>query len=314
MTMAPSGAIDPVETLSGSTISTRPETSPASAVAAVVAGEARYTRSSKVPERPLKLRLKVRTLALPVGGAWPMPTHGPQAGSRMRRPARSRSSSTPEVVMVVRIWRLPGEMVPTVAGGRWRPRMTAAGMARSSYQELTLEPKQTWYTGVPATCSTGTTLSGWDGLAISGSSAARSTWTCSSEGKIAVVPPSSVIMLQTVARWVTGRLATPGPVNSKMRPSPPLTVYLRMSHRIKSLEATQGGRRFSRWTPTTIGVGVWNGWPAMARATSRPPAPMASAPHAPEVGVWESAPSRVAPGRANRSVWTWWQMPLPARE
>jgi hypothetical protein len=27
----------------------------------------------------LKLRLKVRTLALPVGGAWPMPTHGPQA-------------------------------------------------------------------------------------------------------------------------------------------------------------------------------------------------------------------------------------------
>jgi hypothetical protein len=99
----------------------------------------------------LKLRLKVRTLALPVGGAWPMPTHGPQAGSRMRRPARSRSSSTPEVVMVVRIWRLPGEMVPTVVGGRCLPASMAAGMARSSYQEFTLEPKQTWNTGVPAT-------------------------------------------------------------------------------------------------------------------------------------------------------------------
>jgi len=133
-----------------------------------------------VPERPLKLRLKVRTLALPVGGAWPMPTQGPQAGSRMRRPARSRSSSTPEVVMVVRIWRLPGDTVPTVVGGRCWPDSMAAGMARSSYQELTLEPKQTWNTGVPATSATGTTLSGWWGLAISGSRVPRSTWISSS--------------------------------------------------------------------------------------------------------------------------------------
>src|SRR4030095_6124692 len=40
----------------------------------------------------------------------------------------------------------------------------------------------------------------------------------------------------------------------------------------------------------------------MARATSRPPAPMAIDPQAPEVGVWESAPSRVAPGRGERPV------------
>ena len=76
---------------------------------------------------------------------------------------------------------------------------------------------------------------------------------------MAVVPPSSVIMLQMVARRVTGRVATPGPVNSKMRLRPPLTVYSRISHRIRSLEATQGGSSPSRCTPTTIGVGVWNG-------------------------------------------------------
>src|SRR6266536_1481170 len=223
MTIAPSGAIEPVETLSGRVISTRPSTpsgsgggtggglmlgprrisvraassggggstimksstsgsgssitggsprvrgsvmAPASAVAAVVAGEARYTWSSTVPERPLKLRLKVRTLALPDGGAWPMPTHGPQAGSRILAPDRSRSSSTPEVVIAARIWRLPGETVAAVVAGTCRPRSTAAGMARSSYQELTLEPKQVWKTGVPATSWTGTTSSGECVLAL----------------------------------------------------------------------------------------------------------------------------------------------------
>src|SRR6266516_6512562 len=121
-------------------------------------------------------------------------------------------------------------------------------------------------------------------------------------------------MLQTVARRVTDRFAAPGPVNSKMRLRPPLTVNLRISHRIRSLEATHGGSSPSRCTPTTIGVGTRSGSPAMASATSSPPAPIAIDPHAPEVGVCESAPSRVAPGRANRSVWTWWQIPLPARE
>jgi hypothetical protein len=62
----------------------------------------------------------------------------------MRTPAFSKSSSTPEAVIMVRICLLPGETVAVVVGGRCSPRMTAAGMARSSYQEFTLEPKQTW--------------------------------------------------------------------------------------------------------------------------------------------------------------------------
>ena len=55
------------------------------------------------------------------------------------------------------------------------PRFTmSAGTARSSNEELTDEPTHTWATAVPATSRTGTTLSGLCGLAISGSSAARS--------------------------------------------------------------------------------------------------------------------------------------------
>ena len=34
----------------------------------------------------------VRTETAPAAGAWPMPMHGPQAGSRMRAPAVSRSA------------------------------------------------------------------------------------------------------------------------------------------------------------------------------------------------------------------------------
>ena len=52
----------------------------------------------------------------------------------------------------------------------------------------------------------------------------------------------------------------------------------------------------------------------MATATSRPPAPMASIPAAPQVGVWLSEPSRVWPGMEKRSSCTWWHMPLPGRE
>ena len=52
----------------------------------------------------------------------------------------------------------------------------------------------------------------------------------------------------------------------------------------------------------------------MATATSSPPAPMASIPAAPQVGVWLSEPRSVSPGRLKRSSCTWWQMPLPGRE
>ena len=52
----------------------------------------------------------------------------------------------------------------------------------------------------------------------------------------------------------------------------------------------------------------------MATATSMPPAPKASMPMPPPVGVWLSEPISVLPGTPKRSRWTWWQMPLPGRE
>ncbi len=39
---------------------------------------------------------------------------------------------------------------------------------------------------------------------------------------------------------------------------------------------TQSGSFPVSFTPKIFGQGRWNGWPAMARATSSPPAPMAS--------------------------------------
>ena len=50
------------------------------------------------------------------------------------------------------------------------------------------------------------------------------------------------------------------------------------------------------------------------RQTASPPAPMASEQMPPAVGVWLSEPTRVAPGLAKFSRWSWWQMPVPGPE
>src|SRR5215212_4443731 len=97
----------------------------------------------------------------------------------------------------------------------------------------------------------------------------------SSEGKTPVVAPSSAIMLQIVVRPVTSMFATPGPQNSKIRPRPPLTPRRFKSSRITSFGVTQSERAPVSSTPTTLGAGVLKGWPAITRATSRPPAPIA---------------------------------------
>jgi hypothetical protein len=77
--------------------------------------------------------------------------------------------------MVSRICREPGVTVISMLGWTTRSLRTAAGMARSSNEELTDDPTQTWATSAPASCLTGTTLPGEWGFAISGSSSGRST-------------------------------------------------------------------------------------------------------------------------------------------
>src|SRR5262249_61431159 len=93
----------------------------------------------------------------PDGGAWPIPTHGPQAGSSIRTPAISRSTYVPERVIWSRIWRDPGVAVAeTRSSARRWPRMTAPHSARSSYDELTEDPLHTCWGAVPPTRAHGT--------------------------------------------------------------------------------------------------------------------------------------------------------------
>ena len=68
---------------------------PVTAAAAATAGPARYTEASVVPQRPLKLRLEVRTDTPPLWTAWPIPTQGPQPHSRILAPASTKSERTP---------------------------------------------------------------------------------------------------------------------------------------------------------------------------------------------------------------------------
>ena len=76
---------------------------------------------------------------------------------------------------------------------------------------------------------------------------------------------------------------------------------------------TQSGRAPTSRTPSTRGIFRWNGSPAIASATSRPPAPMASMPSDPAEHVWLSEPSSMAPLTPNDSMCTGWLTPLPGR-
>jgi hypothetical protein len=111
-----------------------------------------------------------------------------------------------------------------------------------------------------------------------------------SEGNTPDVAPVSTTMLQIVARSVTDSVSTPGPWNSKIRPTPPRTPRRRSSSMTTSLACTRRPSRPVSRTPTTTGRGSSNGCPAIATATSSPPTPIASMPTAPAVEVCESAP------------------------
>ena len=121
----------------------------------------------------------------------------------------------------------------------------------SCHDPFVQEPTITCSMAVPATSSTGTTLSGDPGSATSGVTAERSSSICasysasssacagrqssprpsrvrnervtSSLGNTLVVSPSSAPMLAMVMRWAASRLFTPGPAYSKILPLPPRT-------------------------------------------------------------------------------------------
>ncbi len=90
-----------------------------------------------------------------------------------------------------------------------------------------------------------------------------------------------------------------------------MTVSRRRTSSIISFAVTFFPSLPTSSTPTTFGYEMFSLPLAMASATSSPPAPIASMPIPPPVGVCESDPTSVCPGQPNRSKCTWWQMPLP---
>ena len=135
----------------------------------------------------------------------------------------------------------------------------------------------------------------------------------SSLGKTDVVTPHSAPMFVIVARSGTERVRTPSPPYSKTQSTFPFVVKICRTPRMTSLAETQA-EAAGQVDPDHPGAVQEKGIPPIARATSRPPAPIAIIPRPPPVAVWLSAPRRVFPGFPNRSRWTWWQMPFPARE
>jgi len=68
---------------------------------AAIAGEQSRPGRRFVPLRPGKFRLKVRSEFAPDGGAWPIPTHGPQAGSSIAtQPSAGRRTSPKRVDLI----------------------------------------------------------------------------------------------------------------------------------------------------------------------------------------------------------------------
>ena len=104
---------------------------PLIAAAAQVSGDARMTLADFVPERPSKFLLNDRTVTPPVGGANPMPMHGPQPDSSIRAPAFIMDDSPPDSVIMDSTCREPGEMPSETVGATVLPCSIAATVERS---------------------------------------------------------------------------------------------------------------------------------------------------------------------------------------
>ena len=110
-------------------------------------------------------------------------------------------------------------------------------------------------------------------------------------------------MFAMVPREGTVNSFRPGPVYSRTLFFAHLTLKRCKSSRITSFALTQGLNFPVSLISTTSGIVSRYGSPAIALATSKPPAPIASMPQAPACGVWESQPSIVSPGMSKRSMW-----------
>jgi hypothetical protein len=105
-------------------------------------------------------------------------------------------------------------------------------------------------------------------------------------------------MLQMVPLPVQERLSAPSPKYSTMAPVPPFTVRMPATFRMTSLGAAQPCSLPVSFTPMSLGHFNSQGMPAMTSTASAPPTPMAIMPSPPALGVWESVPIIMPPGKA----------------
>ena len=105
-------------------------------------------------------------------------------------------------------------------------------------------------------------------------------------------------MLQMVALPVVESDDTPSPKYSMTALVPPLTVRIPASFRMTSLGAAQPLSLPVSLTPMSRGKRTSHGKPAMTSTASAPPTPEANAARPPALGVWESVPIIMEPGKA----------------
>ncbi len=119
-----------------------------------------------------------------------------------------------------------------------------------------------------------------------------------SYGNSDVVAPISAPMLQIVPLPVAEIESAPGPWYSMMAPVPPSTVSTRATSRMTSFGDDQLDSEPVSLTPMTFGQRTLNGNPVITSTASAPPTPMATMPRPPALGVCESVPIIIPPGKA----------------
>ena len=105
-------------------------------------------------------------------------------------------------------------------------------------------------------------------------------------------------MLQIVPLPVAEMLSQPSPKNSTIWLVPPFTVRIPISFRMTSLDEVHPDILPVNLTPIMPGQTRLKAWPVMTSTASAPPTPIASMPKPPPLGVWESVPSIMPPGKA----------------
>ena len=254
-----------------------------------------------------------------------MPMQGPQADSRMRAPAAIRSARRPSRAIVANTWRDPGvsvieslfddasaaqdvrrdrEVVKRRIGARADAdlvKFEALDFAHRHHVVRTVRLRDQWF----ERCQVDGDVFVVCGIGI---------W-CHGPPRPFAILPSEIRARDLVARKERGRgaqfrahVADGGTLRNR-QVAHAVTVVLEnfadaalhgQSPQHFQNDVLGGHPRLptpDSFTPTTFGIGSPNGPPAIATATSRPPAPIASIPAPPLVGVCESEPSSVTPVR-----------------